>query len=61
LDHSVLNVGDIDRSLKFYTEVLGLKGERRRIPNGKVSFLGAHYDQTIIDLSFPKIAPAIPF
>ena len=28
LDHIVLNVGDIDRSLKFYIEVLGLQPER---------------------------------
>ena len=28
LDHIVLNVGDIDRSLKFYTDVLGLQPER---------------------------------
>ena len=28
LDHIVLNVGDIDRSLEFYTEVLGLKARR---------------------------------
>ena len=28
LDHIVLNVGDIDRALQFYTGVLGLEGER---------------------------------
>ena len=28
LDHIVLNVGDIHRALKFYTDVLGLHGER---------------------------------
>ena len=54
LDHIVLNVGDIDRSLKFYTEVLGLKGERvDEFRAGKVSFPSVRItDQTIIDL-FP--------
>jgi catechol 2,3-dioxygenase-like lactoylglutathione lyase family enzyme len=55
LDHIVLNVGDIDRSLKFYTEVLGLKGERvEEFRAGKVSFPSVRInDQTIIDL-FPR-------
>ena len=55
LDHIVLNVGDIDRSLKFYTEVLGLKGERvDEFRTGKVSFPSVRItDQTIIDL-FPS-------
>jgi catechol 2,3-dioxygenase-like lactoylglutathione lyase family enzyme len=55
LDHIVLNVSDIDRSLKFYTEVLGLKGERvDEFRAGKVSFPSVRItDQTIIDL-FPN-------
>ena len=55
LDHIVLNVGDIDRSLKFYTEVLGLKGERvDEFRAGKVSFPSVRITaQTIIDL-FPS-------
>ena len=55
LDHIVLNVGDIDRSLKFYTEVLGLKGERvDEFRVGKVSFPSVRItEQTIIDL-FPR-------
>ncbi len=28
MDHIVLNVGDIERSIAFYTEILGLRGER---------------------------------
>ena len=54
LDHIVLNVGDIDRSLTFYTEVLGLKGERiDEFRAGKVSFPSVRInDATIIDL-FP--------
>jgi catechol 2,3-dioxygenase-like lactoylglutathione lyase family enzyme len=55
LDHIVLNVGDIDRSLTFYTEVLGLKGERLdEFRAGKVSFPSVRINQqTIIDL-FPR-------
>ena len=55
LDHIVLNVGDIDRSLEFYTEVLGLKGERvDEFRAGKVGFPSVRInDATIIDL-FPR-------
>ncbi|HEY7713729.1 MAG TPA: VOC family protein [Candidatus Binatia bacterium] len=54
LDHIVLNVSDIDRSLRFYTEVLGLKGERiEEFRAGKVGFPSVRInDATIIDL-FP--------
>jgi catechol 2,3-dioxygenase-like lactoylglutathione lyase family enzyme len=54
LDHIVLNVSDIDRSLKFYTEVLGLQGERiDEFKAGKVGFPSVRINAaTIIDL-FP--------
>ena len=54
LDHIVLNVGDIERALSFYTEVLGLKGERvDEFRAGKVGFPSVRInDGTIIDL-FP--------
>ncbi|MGE5220445.1 MAG: VOC family protein [Chloroflexota bacterium] len=54
LDHIVLNVGDIDRSLKFYTEILGLNGERvEEFRAGRVGFPSVRIDDaTIIDL-FP--------
>lgn len=54
LDHIVLNVKDIDRSLQFYTGVLGLQGERIDEFNaGKVGFPSVRINaETIIDL-FP--------
>jgi len=54
LDHIVLNVAEIDRSLKFYTEVLGLPAERlEEFKAGKVGFPSVRInDGTIIDL-FP--------
>jgi catechol 2,3-dioxygenase-like lactoylglutathione lyase family enzyme len=55
LDHIVLNVADIDRSVKFYTEVLGLQGERlEAFKAGKVGFPSVRINEgTIIDL-FPS-------
>ena len=55
LDHIVLNVGDIERSLKFYTGVMGLKAERLdEFRSGKVGFPSVRInDETIIDL-FPS-------
>jgi catechol 2,3-dioxygenase-like lactoylglutathione lyase family enzyme len=51
-DHIVLNVADIDRSLNFYTEVLGLPGERvDEFKAGKVRFPSVRINAaTIIDL-----------
>jgi len=61
LDHIVLDVGDIDRSLKFYTEVLGLKGERvDEFRAGKVGFPSVRINRaTIIDLFPTKDSAAI--
>ena len=39
LDHIVLNVFDVERSLAFYIDVLGLQGERvAEFRAGKVGF-----------------------
>ena len=55
LDHIVLNVSDIEQSLNFYTEVLGLQGERViEFKEGKVGFPSVRINAgTIIDL-FPR-------
>ena len=55
LDHIVLNVRDIERSLQFYTEVLGLQAERlEEFKAGKVGFPSVRINgDTIIDL-FPS-------
>lgn len=55
LDHIVLNVGDIEHSLKFYIDILGLQGERvNEFREGKVGFPSVRINaDTIIDL-FPK-------
>ena len=55
LDHIVLNVADVNRSLKFYTDVLGLPGERvAEFQEKKVGFPSVRInDRTIIDL-FPE-------
>jgi catechol 2,3-dioxygenase-like lactoylglutathione lyase family enzyme len=54
LDHIVLNVADIERSLAFYIGVLGLHGERlEEFRAGKVGFPSVRISaETIIDL-FP--------
>ena len=64
LDHIVLNVADVERSLSFYTDVLGLRPERvEEFRSGKVSFPSVRINErTIIDL-FPvnnAQAPARP-
>ena len=56
LDHIVLNVGDIDRALQFYTEVLGpgRRTGRASFEPSKVGFPSVRInDATIIDL-FPR-------
>lgn len=53
LDHIVLNVGDIEKSLAFYTGVLGLKGERvEEFRQGEASFPSVRINQhMLIDLN----------
>ena len=60
LDHIVLNVRDIDKTLAFYTGVLGLQGERvQEFKEGKVGFPSVRINEhTLID--FSPISPDNP-
>ena len=43
--HTMLRVGDLERSVKFYTELLGMKELRRRdVPDGKYTLVFVGYD-----------------
>lgn len=52
LDHIVLNVDDVERSLAWYTEILGLEGVRVDLwRGGQVPFPSVRVDScTLIDL-----------
>ncbi len=55
--HTMLRTGDLERSIKFYTEILGMKLLRRQdYPNGQftLAFLGYgdESDHTVIELTY---------
>ena len=55
--HTMLRVGDLERSVKFYTELFGMKEIRRsEVPDGKytLSFLGYgdEADTTVLELTY---------
>jgi len=57
LDHIVLNVRDIDKALKFYTQVIGLESERvEEYRAGEVVFPSVRINaDTLIDLAPPEL------
>jgi catechol 2,3-dioxygenase-like lactoylglutathione lyase family enzyme len=56
MDHIVLNVSNIDRSLGFYVDVLGLQAERvEAYRRGEVGFPSVRISEgTLIDLSLSR-------
>ena len=55
--HTMIRVGDLDRSIGFYTEVLGMKLLRRKdYPDGKFTLAfvgyGAESDAAVLELTY---------
>jgi len=55
--HTMLRVGDLQRSIKFYTEVLGMKLIRTHdYPEGEFTLAfvgyGNEYDNTVLELTY---------
>ncbi|OGI44862.1 MAG: lactoylglutathione lyase [Candidatus Muproteobacteria bacterium RBG_16_64_11] len=55
--HTVIRVGDLERSIRFYTEVLGMRLLRRQdYPDGKFTLafvgFGPESEQAVIELTY---------
>ncbi|HEY4252402.1 MAG TPA: lactoylglutathione lyase [Roseomonas sp.] len=55
--HTMLRVGDLERSIAFYTKLLGMKELRRRdVPDGKYTLVFVGYadedEQAVIELTY---------
>ncbi len=55
--HTMLRVGDLEKSIKFYTQVLGMKELRRKdYPDGKFTLAfvgyGAEANHTVLELTY---------
>jgi len=55
--HTMLRVGDLDRSIQFYTKILGMQVLRREeYPDGKFTLAfvgyGGEQDHTVLELTY---------
>lgn len=53
--HTMIRVGDLEKSIKFYTEVLGMKLNRKKdYPEGEftLAFLGFEDDPEFLELTY---------
>ncbi len=55
--HTMLRVGDLERSVKFYTELLGMKELRRNdVPDGKYTLVFVGYgnepEHAVVELTY---------
>jgi lactoylglutathione lyase len=55
--HTMLRVGDLEKSVKFYTQVLGMSELRRRdVPDGKYTLVFVGYEnnpeQALVELTY---------
>ena len=55
--HTMIRIGDLDRSIKFYTDVLGMKLLRRKdYPDGKFTLAfvgyGPETDHAVVELTY---------
>jgi lactoylglutathione lyase len=55
--HTMIRTGDLDRSIEFYTQVLGMKLIRKKdYPDGKFTLafvgFGAESDEAVIELTY---------
>ena len=57
--HTMIRVGDLERSIKFYTELLGMKELRRRdVPDGKYTLVIPGSGRSLTSFIYVALKPA---